>query len=212
MFDLTLSFDNGPEPEVTPAALDILRERGIATTFFVLGRKLATPEGRALAARAHAEGHWIGNHTWNHGPPLNERLDDEAPELEIGATQAELGALSHPDRLFRPNGRGALNQPLSRGAADYLAAGGYTCVLWNAVPRDWDDDDGWVARALAQCLSQPWTALVLHDLSLGAVRNLPRFLDAVELLGGRIRQDFPLDCTPMIRGKASPALEQYVSA
>ena len=40
MFDLTLTFDNGPEPGVTPRVLDILRERGIKATFFVIGEKL----------------------------------------------------------------------------------------------------------------------------------------------------------------------------
>ncbi|XSC45191.1 polysaccharide deacetylase family protein [Bradyrhizobium sp. RDT10] len=63
MFDLTLTFDNGPEPGVTPRVLDILREHGIKTTFFVIGEKLGDPERYRLAARAHDEGHWIGNHT-----------------------------------------------------------------------------------------------------------------------------------------------------
>ena len=48
MFDLTLTFDNGPEPGVTPRVLDILRERGIKTTFFVIGEKLGDPERRRL--------------------------------------------------------------------------------------------------------------------------------------------------------------------
>ena len=53
MFDLTLSFDNGPEPEVTPRVLDALRRRGIKVTFFVIGEKLRDPERRRLTARAH---------------------------------------------------------------------------------------------------------------------------------------------------------------
>ena len=48
MFDLTLTFDNGPEPDVTPHVLDVLRERGIKTTFFVIGEKL----GRSRAPPA----------------------------------------------------------------------------------------------------------------------------------------------------------------
>ena len=66
MFDLTLSFDNGPEPDVTPAVLDILARRNLRATFFVIGDKLAQPGRRALAERAHAEGHWIGNHSYTH--------------------------------------------------------------------------------------------------------------------------------------------------
>ena len=69
-FDVTLTFDNGPEPEVTPGVLDTLAAAGIKATFFVLGHKLALPGRRALAERAAAEGHWIGNHTYTHSTPL----------------------------------------------------------------------------------------------------------------------------------------------
>jgi len=58
MFDLTLTFDNGPDPETTPFVLDVLARRSLRTTFFVVGHKLSTFEGRRLARRAHEEGHW----------------------------------------------------------------------------------------------------------------------------------------------------------
>ncbi len=80
MFDLTLSFDNGPEPDVTPDVLDVLRRRGIRSTFFVIGEKLADPARRRLAAQAHDEGHWIGNHTYTHSIPLGRQDDPDAGE------------------------------------------------------------------------------------------------------------------------------------
>ena len=80
MFDLTLTFDNGPEPGVTPRVLEILRERGIKATFFVIGEKLGDPERRRLAARAHDEGHWIGNHTFTHTVPLGQLHDPDAAQ------------------------------------------------------------------------------------------------------------------------------------
>ena len=70
MFDLTLTFDNGPEPDVTPHVLDVLKRRNIRSTFFVIGKNLAMPGRRALSERAKAEGHWIGNHTWTPAGPL----------------------------------------------------------------------------------------------------------------------------------------------
>src|SRR5215469_11935177 len=106
MFDLTLSFDNGPEPDVTPFVLDLLARRGIKTTFFVIGEKIADPARRALAERAHEEGHWIGNHTFTHSVPLGENPDPDIAEREIGQTQALLAGLSRPERLFRPFGGG----------------------------------------------------------------------------------------------------------
>ena len=154
MFDLTLTFDNGPEPGVTPRVLDILRERGIKATFFVIGEKLGDPERRRLAARAHGEGHWIGNHTFTHTVPLGQQHDPETAQNEIGRTQAAIGDLAHANRWFRPfGGGGNLDERLLKpSVVEYLTHNKHSCVLWNAIPRDWDDPDGWVDRALEQCL------------------------------------------------------------
>ncbi len=214
MFDLTLSFDNGPEPEATPRVLDVLRERGIKATFFVIGEKLADPERRLLAARAHREGHWIGNHTYTHSVPLGLQPDREAAEHEIVRTQRLIGGLAHPQRWFRPfGGGGNLDQRLLKpSVVDHLCNGGYSCVLWNAIPRDWDDPDGWTDRALAQCRAQPWSLMVLHDLPSGAMRHLEAFLDAANEAGARFRQDFPPDCVPIRAGKIVLPIKPYVSS
>jgi peptidoglycan/xylan/chitin deacetylase (PgdA/CDA1 family) len=214
MFDLTLSFDNGPEPEVTPLVLDILARRGLKATFFVIGQKLADPQRRKLAERAHAEGHWIGNHSWTHSVPLGEQRTPDLAETEIGQTQRALGPLAHPRRYFRPfGGGGNLDRRLmNRDVVDYLTAGKFTCVLWNAIPRDWKDPEGWVDRGISQCRSQPWSLMVLHDLPTGAMRHLDRFLDRVEDLGGRLHQEFPPDCTPIVDGIVLRPIDDYVAA
>jgi peptidoglycan/xylan/chitin deacetylase (PgdA/CDA1 family) len=211
MFDLTLSFDNGPEPDATPGVLDVLARRGLRSTFFVIGEKLA--RARALTERAATEGHWIGNHTWTHRHPLGERDEADTGEKEIGRAQTAIGALSHPQRFFRPFGGGGNldRRLLNQSALDYLKAGGFTCVLWNSIPRDWSDPDGWVERALAQCASQPWTLMVLHDLPTGAMRHLEMFLDRVGEAGGRVRQDFPPDCVPMVEGVIVRPIDDYVT-
>lgn len=213
MFDLTLSFDNGPEPEATPQVLDILRRRGIRSSFFVIGEKLADPARRALAERAHAEGHWIGNHTFTHRLPLGERDDPDTGTSEIGRTQALIGDLACNPPLFRPFGGGGALGPhlLNRPALDHLQQGSFTCVLWNAIPRDWEDPEGWVDRALAQCREQEWTLTVLHDLPTGAMERLERFLDLALEAGARPRQNFPEDCLPIRSGQVMQPLESFVS-
>lgn len=213
MFDLTLTFDNGPDPDVTPDVLDILARRGIKTTFFVIGEKLARAEGRMLASRAHAEGHWIGNHSWTHSIPLGERREPDIAEREIGRTQKAICNLAHAHRYFRPfGGGGNLDRRLLNPAVvKFLEAGKYSCVLWNSIPRDWDDPLGWVERALGQCRAQPWTLMVLHDLPTGAMRHLDRFLDKVGNAGGRLRQDFPADCMPIVDGIVVRPIEDYVA-
>lgn len=213
MFDLTLSFDNGPEPDVTPVVLDALARHGVRTTFFVIGEKMSLPGRRVLAERAHAEGHWIGNHSFTHSRPFGLRDETDLAEREIGRTQLAIGSLSHPKRFFRPfGGGGNLDRRLLNDVTvEYLKRERYTCVLWNAIPRDWDDPEGWVERALAQCRVQPWTLMVLHDLPTGAMRQLDRFLDEVPAAGGRIRQDFPSACLPIVEGIAVQPLDAYVA-
>ena len=212
MFELTLSFDNGPEPATTPAVLDVLRRRGVASTFFVIGQKLKNRTARACAERAHAEGHWIGNHTWTHSIPLGEQPGADAAAREITQTQDEMGPLAHPTRLFRPMGGGGNldRRLLSPDAATLLQHDAYTCVLWNAVPRDWADPDDWVVTALAQIEVRPWTLMVLHDLPTGAMAQLDRFLGAMGDRGGIIRQDFPPECLAIVEGASTCHLEPIV--
>ena len=70
---------------------------------------------------------------------------------EITETDALLGDLAAPERYFRPNGGGgALGAHLLNGAAArHLMAAQATMVLWNAVPGDFRDADGWPATAHA---------------------------------------------------------------
>ena len=212
--DVTLTFDNGPEPAATPRVLDELARADIKATFFVLGSKLADPERRAIAKRAHAEGHWIGNHTWSHREPLGRVTDPARVVAEIIDTEAAIGELGHPDHLFRPfGGGGAIGQHLLNSAAiDVLRKERMTCVLWNAIPRDWEDARGWAETAIAQCLTQPWSVLVLHDLPTGAMGRLRIFIDRVLDHGGRFRQDFPPQLVPIRRGEVRAPLGAYVAA
>jgi peptidoglycan-N-acetylglucosamine deacetylase len=210
---VTLTFDNGPEPGVTEHVLMVLEKQHILATFFVLGVKLAEPARRRLAERAHAAGHWIGNHTMTHGTPLGEIRTKGEARREILDTQKLLGDLAHPDRFFRPFGGGGALGPhlLNAEAAATLKEERMTCVLWNAIPRDFAEPDNWVGRALEQCRAQPWTLLVLHDLPNGAMKHLEVFLNGVRKEGGTFTQVFPPECAPIVRGQVIAPLESYVT-
>jgi peptidoglycan-N-acetylglucosamine deacetylase len=208
---VTLTFDNGPEPLVTPAVFDCLARRNIKATFFVFGRKAITPEGSALLHRASAEGHWIGNHTFTHSAPLG-RLDRAAALSEFEQAEQALAWLNQPQKLFRPPGSGQLGKHLLHPAViERLIAGGYSCVLWNSVPGDYRDPDGWLERALADCQSRAWTLLVLHDKQNGAMAHLEEFLERLEAAGVEFVQDFPPDCVPIVGGKVVLPLDPYVN-
>jgi len=213
MKHVTLTFDNGPEPDVTPGVLDILAKENVPATFFVLGHKIYDPDRRKLAERAHAEGHWIGNHTFNHDTPLGRVEGPNVPEDEIGRTQELIGELSHPDKFFRPFGGGGALGPhlLSRPVADFLTAGAYTCVLWNVIARDWVDADGWVETAMEIMAPQEQSLVVIHDLPTGAMAHLPRFIDLVREGGGEFQQAFHPDFLPLTRGKVTGDLDACVT-
>ncbi len=205
---VTLTFDNGPTPGITERVLDVLSARRIPTTFFVVGERLAAHGGRALAARAHSEGHWIANHSWTHSAPLGEKTGAEYAWREIEETQNLIGELSHADKLFRPMGGGGAIGPhlLSRAALELLEKGKYTCVLWSSVPGDWKDQDGWVDRCLSEITVRDWTVVAIHDVENAALPRLPEFLDRLGSLCVEFRQDFPDDVVITRRGELIPPL------
>jgi peptidoglycan-N-acetylglucosamine deacetylase len=210
---ITLSFDNGPDPDVTPLVLDVLAKHGLRASFFVLGEKLLDRKRRAASERAHNEGHWIGNHTFSHVLPLGRSRDADIAPKEIGRTQELLADLAHEDRLFRPfGGRGAIGTHLlSRGVLQYLIDGKYTCVLWNIVPGDWEDAHGWVERAVDQCARTEWALVVLHDLPTGAMDNLEHFIGLAREGGATFCQEFPPSCVPLVRGQVVSPMDDYVA-
>jgi peptidoglycan/xylan/chitin deacetylase (PgdA/CDA1 family) len=217
---LTVTFDNGPDPECTPQVLDVLKERGIKATFFVCGQgnrlhpalRARTDEGLRLLTRARAEGHWIGNHSLTHTIELGTTNDPKVIEREIGQNQEILRDLND-QRLFRPYMGGGIvcERTYSPDAVQYLCDGKYTVVMFNCVPRDWENPDGWPEVALEEMGSRDWTLLIVHDVErYGGMQHLARFLDAVIQRGVEIVQEFPPDCVPIRNGKIVGSLDGMV--
>jgi len=209
---VTLTFDNGPEPIVTATVLDCLLHHDVKTTFFVLGSKVILPTGRAIAERAAGEGHWIGNHTFSHTRPLGE-LDYETALGEFEQTEEALAWVKQPAGLFRPYGSGGVLGPklLHPAIVERLLTRKYSCVLWNCVPGDWRDPDGWMARALVDCTSRDWSLVVLHDLPTGAMSHLDTFIRCLKDQGFILTQEYPPDCVPIVGGRIVLPLESYMS-
>ncbi|WP_343314909.1 polysaccharide deacetylase family protein [Brucella sp. BE17] len=211
---ITLTFDNGPDPEVTPLVLDVLARKNVKATFFVVGDKLRDPARRAVVRRAKEEGHWIGNHTFNHLVPLGLGKHEAASAFEIGKTQELIGDLSDERKFFRPfGGGGFLNHDLlDQNAVEYLKDGKFTCVLWNVVPRDWETPATWVEKALHMCEGKDHPLIVLHDLTTGAMARLAEFIDLARSAEMEFVQEFPEDCVPMVRGEIVAHMSAYVAS
>lgn len=208
---ITLTFDNGPDPDVTPRVLDTLSKHDVRSTFFVVGERLRE-FGTALAKRARSEGHWIGNHTFSHRTPLGDSPDADASRREIEETEKLIGELAERNPLFRPFGEGGIldQRLLDAPALQHLMERRYTCVLWNAIPRDWEDPDGWVERALEQCRQRRWALLVLHDIPTGAMSRLPEFLTRARSMGAQFVQEFPRDCLLLDAGEIVQPVQPFV--
>lgn len=210
---VTLTFDNGPTPDMTERVLDILAGQRILTTFFVIGRKIDNPVAAGLMQQAHAAGHWIGNHTLSHTVALGDRPERSYALNEIEGAQARIGRFSHPEKLFRPYGNSGRLGPhlLSQAALSHLVAQNYRTVTWNNVPGDWKDPDGWVESCMAQLSTHDWSVVVLHDIEDGCLARLPELLRRLEDLGVTFEQDFPDSVTLTRAGQIVSLPESYVA-
>lgn len=205
---VTLTFDNGPTVGVTDVVLDELARRRIPAVFFVVGSSLEQPGASAIAERAVAAGHLVGNHSATHRIALGERDDPGAVDAEIDGCEVLLDELRSDPPLFRPFGNGGVidDRLLGTHAVNRLCDGGYTAVLWNSVPHDWDDPDGWVTNAIADVSAREHTVIVLHDVPEAALPRLPEFLDRLADLDVRFTQTFPPSCVAIDSGRPTPVL------
>lgn len=205
---VTLTFDNGPSPGVTEGVLDLLAAHAVPATFFAIGQKLATPEGVHLGRRSIAAGHLLGGHTWTHSVQFGA-ADDSVVSEELDRTRAAVDDVGGDPLLFRPYGAGGMidDRLMSPFGASTLCSQGYTCVLWNVVPGDWRNPEGWVGNAL-QCIDEtPWSVVVLHDIEGAALPRLDDFLTAAQGRSATWSQQFPDGCTPIRDGAPTSSFD-----
>lgn len=117
-----LTFDDGPIPESTPFILDTLREYGVKATFFMVGDNVRKyPE---LFEQIKAEGHQVGNHTYNHLGSFKHWT------LTYAINIAKADELIH-SHLFRPP------HGWMRHAVYFWTRRKYKIVMWDLVTRDY---------------------------------------------------------------------------
>lgn len=117
-----LTFDDGPIPEATPFILDTLATAGIKATFFMVGDNVRKyPE---LYRRVVAEGHRIGNHTYNHMGGFRHSIKTYYDNAE------KADSLLHTNLFRPPHGWMRLDQYFWLGRK-------YHIVMWDLVTRDY---------------------------------------------------------------------------
>lgn len=165
---IALTFDDGPNPINTPKVLDLLAERKIKASFFVLGSR--AQQYPKITKRIVAEGHAIGNHSWDH-PVLTKlkRADLEHQILDTEKVLTEIIGFS--PHLFRPP-YGAFNQTVIDTAK-------LPVILWSIDSLDWKD--GKAADIKKEILKHLGTGkiILLHDIHKTTVEALPNILDTL---------------------------------
>ncbi len=154
---VALSFDDGPDPEVTPAVLVALSKHSARATFFTIGQSLeAHPQ---LARRIVAEGHEIGNHSWRHSRWQNFfGAGEQAREIERGAQAIAVVTGSQAKPLYRPP-IGLKSPPLARAAYQQHL----TLVAWSLHSRDTRTaDPERIAQRVLQRI-RPGDIVLMHD-------------------------------------------------
>ncbi len=124
---VALTFDDGPDPAWTPRVLDLLAEKRVRGSFFLVGERAArAPE---VVRRIGAEGHEVASHAWTHRSLW--LLGPRATESAVGRTHELLTALTgRAPRHFRPPW-GMVNAALY-GA---LRRHGERLVFWSLQPE-----------------------------------------------------------------------------
>jgi peptidoglycan-N-acetylglucosamine deacetylase len=208
---LALTFADGPDPEGTPAVLDVLDQLGWTATFFMLGVHVQWyPD---VAAAVVAAGHEAAVHGFSHRNHLARGLaevrDDVARAAEVITT-----ATGVRPRWFRPP-----YGVFTLGSLIAARRAGLAPVLWSAWGRDWE------ARSSAQVADtvggqlRPGGTVLLHDSDCVArvagswqstVRSLPRLAELADQLGctvGPLREH--LGERPSSRGRAHAGRESW---
>jgi peptidoglycan-N-acetylglucosamine deacetylase len=148
---VALTFDDGPDPIDTPLIMDILKEKEVKATFFVLGQ--AVKENSAILKRQVKEGHEIGNHSFNHD------YQQQRLAKEIHQTDEEVfKATGLHTYFYRPPGGF-----LTKGQLESIKKNGHVVALWSVDSKDWRNPG--VKQIVKNVIDNvfPGAIILLHD-------------------------------------------------
>ncbi|MDA5141856.1 polysaccharide deacetylase family protein [Streptomyces sp. AD681] len=172
---IALTFDAGPS-ENSARLLDILKEKQVPATFFLLGKRHIDtyPE---LVRRMSDEGHEVASHTWTHKILTDADPDEIRDELERPNKEIERLTGKRPTLMRPPQGR------TDDTVHDICRELGLAEVLWSVTAKDYktNDSDLITERVLDQ--SSRDGIILLHDIYDGTVPAVPGIIDALKKRG-----------------------------
>lgn len=150
-----LTFDDGPHPVGTPKILDVLKERNVRSTFFLIGNNVR--QYPALTRRIVDEGHIIGNHTFHHLRMMFRSGKIQQSEIEQANEVIEQLTGTRPT-FFRPPYGFFDHRTLSAAREANLRV-----VLWSIDPKDFkaSSRENVVRKVIVNL--HPGGIVLLHD-------------------------------------------------
>lgn len=174
---VALTFDDGPNPEGTPAMLDLLARYHIHATFFLIGQKLK--KNPDLAKKILIAGHQVGNHSWSHSLMIFKTPWFIRREIE--KTDRMIKKLGYKKEIFfrAPYGMKLLMLPIA------LKILGKKNILFDAVAYDWNSPG--VEAIVENVMNQvgPGSIVLLHD----GVGNQQDTVQATEIIINRLMSE-----------------------
>jgi peptidoglycan/xylan/chitin deacetylase (PgdA/CDA1 family) len=149
---IALTFDDGPGLG-TEVILDTLKQHEAHATFMVVGSRVASYTN--FIKREAAEGHDIGNHTWDHAELTTLSLADAQSEVNR-TSQAVVNVIGKRPFMVRPP-YGAWNKTLLDGINQPF-------ILWSADPDDWKDRNADIVYQRVMAAAKPGAIILSHDL------------------------------------------------
>ncbi|MEM7298540.1 MAG: polysaccharide deacetylase family protein [Bacteroidota bacterium] len=177
-----LTFDDGPDPEVTPWVLNELKKFNAQATFFFLGKNI--DQHLEIGKSVVSAGHQLGNHTYNH--MKGWKTDTDAYANDVDACDEALRRIGQESILFRPP-YGKINKTQVRNLKTRKI------IMWSHSAYDFDADLDIRSSIRNLKKARPGSIVVFHD-SQKAWRNLKQILP--ELLNHYHSRGFKFDPIP----------------
>ncbi len=169
---IAMTFDDGPHPAHTPRLLDMLRQRNIRATFFVVGTNARRYPN--IIKRMVAEGHEVANHTVNH-VYVSKIAEATAREEVANCERAIIDACGVKPRLFRPPG-GYISAKEKIWLKDDF---GYSTIMWAVDPQDWKDRNSSIVTQRILRDTDPGDIVLAHDIHASTIAAMPATLDGL---------------------------------
>jgi peptidoglycan-N-acetylglucosamine deacetylase len=169
---VALTFDDGPHATYTPQKLDILKEKNVPATFFMIGNLVgAHPD---VVKRIYAEGHELGNHSWDHAQL--SRLSAAEVQSEMKQTQDAIKQITGvAPAVMRPP-YGAISDTVEQNV-------GLPIILWSVDPNDWKDKDRNTVLQRVVGNTKPGSIVLMHDIYGSTADAVPEIIDELKAKG-----------------------------